>query len=333
MNENIYNRLRPKNLSEFFPTTQSLEHVKTLLETGKIGRSIFLYGSSGCGKTTLARIVAKSLVCEGTGEKPCGVCSQCTNAEAWSIVEANAADKRGIDDMRSLIDEVSVPPLNSEKETVILDEAHQLSKDAQNALLKLVEECPEHLCMILCTTEPSKVIPTLRNRCLGIGFDRLAYSQSKSFISYVTKRLVNEGYIENAREVPDTTLETIIGKADGSARQLTVLTYVYHETGTVSVANEEQELLMKDLARVLLGGRGWGEMIPLVRKIKSEHEMVRIQMVNYFAVIALRESGEKLNRADMVLTMFLDPLQPTNQKADFVHRMMQTVRTCYAMKK
>jgi len=331
MDQNIYNAIRPKRLSEMFPTSNSLKHVKELMETGKMGRSVFLYGESGCGKTTLARIIARFLNCESKDEKPCGVCAQCTNADMWSIIETNAADQRGIDDMRSLIDEVAVPPLNSEIKTVILDECHQLSKDAQNVILKVLEECPDHLCMIMCTTEPMKVLPTIRNRCYQIGFDSLAYSQSKEFMEYITKRMLDGGYIDEVRTMMEPTRDTIIGMARGSARQLTVLTYIFQRTGAVSEMHEEREILMRDFARVILGSCRWREMVDLIKGVKTDHEAVRIHMVNYFAAIAMRERKTKLQRCHELLMCMRAPLEMTNQKADFIARMLDIARICAAI--
>lgn len=210
---------------------------------------------------------------------------------------------------------------------------HQLSKDAQNALLKTLEECPEHLCIVLCTTEPGKVLPTLKNRCLQIGFDRLGYSESREFVMYTIERLHKSGYIEKKRTMLEPTLETIISMADGSARQLTVLTYMFEETGTVSKVDEEQEIMMKDIARVILGECRWKSMVPLLKKIKTEHDIIRIHLVNYFAAIALNpKDNTTVMRCFELLSRFSEPLSPSNQKADFVGRMVGLIHACRTRK-
>ena len=154
---NLSVALRPKNFDEFIGNSNIIQQIRSQLDSRRIPTAFLLSGSTGCGKTTLARCIGSAL-----------------NAE---FVEANAADDTGVDAARQLGDDASHRPLMGDYKVIILDEAHQLTKQAQNALLKHVEDAASSTVWIFCTTEPAKIIPTLRGRCVSYALSGLTPEQ------------------------------------------------------------------------------------------------------------------------------------------------------------
>ncbi len=168
-------KYRPKNFADMVgqePVVQALSHA---LENQRLHHAYLFTGTRGIGKTTISRILAKCLNCtgpDGSGTitaTPCGVCPACTAIDAdryLDYTELDAASNRGIDDARDLIERASYKPSVGRFKVFMIDEAHQLTKDAFNALLKTLEEPPEYLKFVLATTDPEKMLPTVLSRCL-----------------------------------------------------------------------------------------------------------------------------------------------------------------------
>lgn len=169
----FYRKYRPQTIDEL-----DNEYVRETLQSMLSGSSAhaFLFtGPKGLGKTSAARIVAKAINCEKKKDniEPCNKCSQClsiTNGTNLDILEIDAASNRGIDEIRDLREKIRLSPVSAHKKVYIIDEVHMLTTEAFNALLKTLEEPPEHAVFILCTTEPHKVPETIVSRCLHIPF-------------------------------------------------------------------------------------------------------------------------------------------------------------------
>jgi len=169
-------RYRPKSLGEVIGQTKAVTILKGLIKSRNTSRGIMLYGSRGSGKTSLARILAHALNCESYDDvafKTCGTCAYCVEIAAVDkgaypgTQEMNFSETRGIDTVRALLDELEYES-GSKTRVVILDEMHNMTSQAQNAILKILEEPPEATLFVLITTEPAKVIPPVRSRCLPI---------------------------------------------------------------------------------------------------------------------------------------------------------------------
>jgi len=207
-------KYRPRTFSEVI----GQEHVATTLRNaiagGRLAHAYLFAGPRGVGKTTMARILAKSINClETPGPEPCGTCDACLGIAAGTdvdVIEIDAASNRGVGDVEPLIDTARYLPQRSARRIFILDEAHMLSTTAWNALLKTLEEPPAHVLFIFCTTQPQKVIETVRSRCQGFDFHRITPADIEGKL----KRIVeNEGL-----EVAEDLLREIALRSTGGLR-------------------------------------------------------------------------------------------------------------------
>ena len=167
----LYVRHRPKELGQVLGNVATLKKVQSWLGNKKRSHSILLTGPSGCGKTTVARIIASELGCAG-----------------GDYSEMDTADFRGIDTIRELRSRINFLPMESSCRVFLLDECHKLTNDAQNALLKALEEPPEHVYMILATTNPEKLIQTIKTRCTPFSFNILNDADMSRLILRTCKR-------------------------------------------------------------------------------------------------------------------------------------------------
>ncbi|MDD5510451.1 MAG: DNA polymerase III subunit gamma/tau [Dehalococcoidales bacterium] len=173
----FYTEYRPHSFSEVLGQDQATAILKKQAVMHQFHHAYLLHGPSGSGKTTTARILAAALNCEtmnGTGE-PCGVCPSCQaviEGRHWDVMEIDGARFRGIDDIKDLCYKAYFSPM-SKKKVYIIDECHQLTEPAWAALLKLVEEPPPHLVIILCTTARDKVPDTIASRCQLYPFNKV----------------------------------------------------------------------------------------------------------------------------------------------------------------
>jgi DNA polymerase III subunit gamma/tau len=172
----FYRKYRPQTIEEL-DSREVRERLHNILASSEISHAFLFTGPKGLGKTSTARIVAKSLNCEKKikGNEPCNKCEQCisiTNGTNMDILEIDGASNRGIDEIRDLREKIKLSPMSARKKIYIIDEVHMLTTEAFNALLKTLEEPPGHVVFILCTTEPHKVPETILSRCLRIQFKK-----------------------------------------------------------------------------------------------------------------------------------------------------------------
>ena len=170
-------KYRPRNFSELMGQEHVVRALSHALETGRLHQAYLLTGTRGVGKTTIARILAKTLNCEtGVTATPCGVCQTCQDIDAGrfpDLIELDAASNTGVDNMREIIDNARYAPTAGRYKVYLIDEVHMLSKSAFNSMLKTLEEPPEHVKFIIATTDPQKIPVTVLSRCLQFNLKQM----------------------------------------------------------------------------------------------------------------------------------------------------------------
>jgi DNA polymerase-3 subunit gamma/tau len=189
----LHQKYRPKILAELVGQPYVQKALTNAIDRMHISPAYLFTGSRGTGKTSTARIFAKSLNClsfDGLTDEPCGTCQSCRSIEtsnSLDVSEIDAASNNGVDDARALIERSSLAPVQGRYRIFILDEAHQLTTQSQNALLKCIEEPPPHVVFILCTTEVHKVLPTIVSRCQVFHFRALSIQTIAQHLQDVTE--------------------------------------------------------------------------------------------------------------------------------------------------
>jgi DNA polymerase-3 subunit gamma/tau len=285
MMDELYKKHRPTKFSGVVGQSTS---VRTLVEFGKRGSMphfLLFTGPSGTGKTTVARILKGKLRCSD-----------------WDFIELNCAgDARGIDTVRQINEQVSSSPMGGKSRIWLLDEAGKLTPDAQTALLKTLEDTPDHAYFILCTTDPQKLIKTLHTRATTVKFEPIKATDLALLLDSVAGK---EG-MKLSVEVRDKIVEA----ADGSARMaLVILNQIVGVEGeedrlaTVSASGGTSVAI--DIARALIKpGVQWGIVSKLLKECTDEPETVRRVVLGYFASVLIG-GGRLAGRAFDVICIF-----------------------------
>lgn len=252
----LYREYRPK----FFRDMVGQDHITSVLKnqirTGKTAHAYLLCGTRGTGKTTAARIIARAVNCLSPVDgEPCGECEACQFALAENcpdIVEMDAASNTGVDNIREMLEDIYLSPLKLRKRVFIVDEVHMLSSGAFNALLKTLEEPPEHLVFILATTEAQKLLPTIVSRCQRYDFHRISIRDIADYLKFVTSKV--------GAEATDDALQIVARAANGGMRDaLSLLDQCLSfcgdkltEDGVRDVLGSMSEQYLFDVAEALL---------------------------------------------------------------------------------
>jgi DNA polymerase-3 subunit gamma/tau len=275
---------RPTSFKQVIGQPEAIQQLTSLAKgEGGIPHFLLFTGTSGCGKTTLARIVRNKLKC---GDQ--------------DFVEINAAENRGIEMVRGLQARINLAPISGRCRVWLVDEAHQLTADAQGAFLKLLEEPPDHAYIMLATTNPEKLRKAIRTRATEIKVRDLTDKEAT-------------GLVVGAAGDSDVTLDAevvtrLVEVAEGSARKaLVLLQQIMGIEDTATQLNALQSADSKaaaiEIARAIMGGKGWGTVSKILKGVTEEPEGLRWMVLSYFTSVALGGRGDA-GRAVSIIKCF-----------------------------
>lgn len=273
-------KYRPQTLEDVAGNTAAVEAVRTFIKRKDRPRSFLFAGPSGCGKTTLVRIMAKELGCHHN-----------------DFFEYNASNTRGIDTVREISSNCRLSPLRKGSTKVyLLDEAHQLTKDASNALLKILEDGPSHAYFMLATTNPERLLRAIQTRCSVISVAPLT---SKDMTKLIKK-------ICSAEEVefPSEVIQAVVTAADGSPREglklLDTIIDIEDDETALSMVQSfvASEANVKEICQILMQNgnkaKRWKQLAPMLKAIQSEAESLRRGILGYLGAVLLNKGDMKL---------------------------------------
>ncbi|PIV45387.1 MAG: DNA polymerase III subunit gamma/tau [Candidatus Nealsonbacteria bacterium CG02_land_8_20_14_3_00_37_10] len=306
----LYRKYRPQTFAEVIGQEHVVKTLTNAISSGIISHAYLFAGPRGGGKTTLARLLAKSLNCQNRKEgqsEPCNKCNSCLEImgnRSLDLIEIDAASHRGIDEIRELRDGIKFAPTKSKYKIFILDEAHQLSKDAANALLKTLEEPPSHVIFVLATTEIHKMIPTIISRCQRFDFRKLTLQEIVKKLEFIAKK---EGV-----KIEKGALELIALNATGSIRD------------AESIFG--QILTFEDTAREGEESKLSSSPFAVAREIKTEEVknllgLVEINLLSQFCdFLSQKKASEALNFLNDIIEKGVDLQEFTKSLINYLRQ-------------
>ena len=339
----LYRKYRPMNFEEVVGQEHITRTLKNQIMANRVGHAYLFNGGRGTGKTSSAKILARAVNCLNPQEgEPCNECEICKSALAGTltdIVEMDAASNNSVEDIRSIREEVNFLPTKAKYRVYIIDEVHMLSTGAFNALLKTLEEPPEHVKFILATTEPQKLPPTILSRCQRFDFKKIGKEYIKQRLEYICK--------ENQIEITNEALELIAILAEGALRDalsilercmqentqkinedivkdlvgIPKLTYIYEITKSIIEKNVENAI--QNINKVLEEGKDVNALLleiikfikdVLILKISSKIDIYSQEEQEYMKSISEEISKEQLMHLIYELSELQNDLKWSTQK-------------------
>ncbi len=280
----LFKKHRPKALRAVLGNESTITSLTNMLARKTLPHTILFHGPSGCGKTTIARILRNEL-----------------NCHEMDFKELNCSDFRGIDTIRDIARHMNLAPTGGNCRIWLLDECHQLSKDGQNAALKMLEDTPRHVYFFLCTTDPQKLIKTILTRCCEMSVRLLTYDELTKLVLRVCKR--------EKIELSGDMIDELVGSAEGSARTaLVLLDKISNLDEKMQMKAMEQKLVEDneaiDLCRLLIKKESWKKVTKVLQNLKGDPESIRWAVMGYARSVLMKASDPQ---AFAVLDCFKEP--------------------------
>ena len=282
----LYLKYRPESWEDIFGNEETIQSVQNMLKKKNPPHSYLLTGGTGCGKTTIARIMAKELGCVGSDFK-----------------EMNAANVRGIEGIREIIANCKYKPMEGVCRVWMVDECHKLTKDAQNAFLKILEDTPDHVFFILATTDPQTLLTTVKGRCMAFDMNPLSDREMLKLLVKITR--AEDDKVE--RDIYEQIIEDTQGHPRNAIQVLEKVLNTEPEN-RLEIAKKMAEQVNEsiELCRILLSGGSWKKVAGILVGLKQqEPESIRRVVLGYCSSVLLKSGNAK---AAMIIEYFEEPL-------------------------